>query len=247
MMFYMDTTKAPFNDNNVRLAIKLIADRQALIDGALNGYGSVGNDLVGKGLQWYDESTPAARAGHRAGQVAAAEGAGQENLTVLLQTSQIFPGFVESATLLAEQAKAAGVTMNLKQEPANSYYNPSLLYLKMPFAETQWAITSMKFFYLQALASNAPYNETHWKDTPFNDLLCQAIGETDDDQGPGPLEPGAADPVRPGRLPELDERRLGGRPLEQGQGHEAERRRRPRQHDVHGRVAGEVVGVRTLA
>ena len=58
MMFYMDTTKAPFNDNNVRLAIKLIADRQALIDGALNGYGSVGNDIVGKGLQWYDESIP---------------------------------------------------------------------------------------------------------------------------------------------------------------------------------------------
>jgi len=99
---------------------------------------------------------------------------------VLLQTSQIFPGFVESATLLAEQAKAAGVTMNLKQEPANAYYNPSLLYLKMPFAETQWAITSMKFFYLQALASNAPYNETHWKNPAFNTLLFQAIGETDE-------------------------------------------------------------------
>jgi len=37
----------------------------------------------------------------------------------------------------------------------------------------------MKFFYLQALASNAPYNETHWKDAHFNTLLGQAIGETD--------------------------------------------------------------------
>ena len=73
-----------------------------------------------------------------------------------LKTSQIFPGFVESATLLAQQAKQAGVTMTLKQVPPNSYYNPSLLYLKMPFAETQWPITSMKFFFLQALASNAP-------------------------------------------------------------------------------------------
>jgi peptide/nickel transport system substrate-binding protein len=179
MMFYMDTTKAPFNDNNVRLAIKLIADRQALIDGALNGYGSVGNDIVGKGLQWYDEDIP-----QREQDIEQAKSllktAGQENLKVLLQTSQIFPGFVESATLLAEQAKAAGVTMDLKQEPANAYYNPSLLYLKMPFAETQWAITSMKFFYLQALASNAPYNETHWNNKPFNDLLFQAIGETDE-------------------------------------------------------------------
>jgi peptide/nickel transport system substrate-binding protein len=179
MMFYMDTTKAPFTDNNVRMAIKLIADRQALIDGALNGYGSLGNDIVGKGLPFYDNDLP-----QREQDIEKAKSllktAGQENLNVLLQTSQIFPGFVESATLLAEQAKAAGVTIRLKQEPPNAYYNPSLLYLKMPFAETQWAITSMKFFYLQALTSTAPYNETHWKDARFNTLLFQAIGETDD-------------------------------------------------------------------
>jgi peptide/nickel transport system substrate-binding protein len=179
MMFYMDTTKPPFDDNNVRMAMKLIADRQALIDGALNGFGSPGNDIVGKGLKYYNEGLP-----QREQDIEKAksllQSAGQPNLQVLLQTSQIFPGFVESATLLAEQAKAAGVTIKLKQEPANAYYNPSLLYLKMPFAETQWAITSMKFFYLQALAADAPYNETHWDNTQFNDLLFQAIGETDE-------------------------------------------------------------------
>jgi peptide/nickel transport system substrate-binding protein len=178
MMFYMDTTKPPFDNNDVRMAIKLIADRQALIDGALNGYGSLGNDIVGKGLPFYDNDLP-----QREQDIEKAksllQSAGQANLKVLLQTSQIFPGFVESATLLAEQAKAAGVTINLKQEPPNAYYNPSLLYLKMPFAETQWAITSMKFFYLQALTTTAPYNETHWKDANFTKLLNQAIGETD--------------------------------------------------------------------
>src|SRR5204863_8581609 len=106
MMFYMDTTKAPFNDVNVRQAIKLIADRQALVDGALNGFGSVGNDIFGKGLPFYDSSLP-----QREQDVEQAKSllkkAGQENLNVLLQTSQIFPGFVESATLLAQQAKAA--------------------------------------------------------------------------------------------------------------------------------------------
>jgi peptide/nickel transport system substrate-binding protein len=179
MMFYMDTTKPPFDNNDVRMAMKLIADRQALIDGALNGFGRLGNDIVGAGLPFYDDQLP-----QREQDIEQAKsllkGAGQENLQVLLQTSQIFPGFVESATLLAEQAKAAGVTIKLKQEPPNAYYNPSLLYLKMPFAETQWAITSMKFFYLQALAEKAPYNETHWKNSGFNDLLFQAIGETDE-------------------------------------------------------------------
>ena len=95
--------------------------------------------------------------------------------------------------------------------PPNSYYNPSLLYLKMAFAETQWPIPSLKFFYLQSLSATAPYNETHWKDKSWNDLLFKAIGETDATTAQAHLEPGAADPVRPGRLPELDQRGLGGR------------------------------------
>lgn len=179
MMFYMDTTQAPFTDNNVRLAIKLIADRPALVETAINGFGSVGNDIVGKGLPFYNDDLP-----QREQDIDQAKSllkaAGQENMTVLLRTSPIFPGFVEAATLLAEQAKAAGVTIQLKQVPPNSYYNPSLLYLKMAFAETQWPPPSLKFFYLQALSSKAPYNETHWSDKAWNDLLFQAIGELDE-------------------------------------------------------------------
>ena len=178
MMFYMDTTKAPFSDNRVRQAFRLIADRPALIESAISGYGTVGNDIVGKGLPFYDSSLP-----QREQDIEKAKSllkaAGQEKLTVELSTSDIFPGFVEAATLFAQQAKAAGVTMNLKQVPANSYYNPSLLYLKMPFAETQWPMPSLKFFYLQALAADAPYNETHFKSAAFGNVLQKAIGELD--------------------------------------------------------------------
>jgi peptide/nickel transport system substrate-binding protein len=175
MMFYMDTTKAPYTDPRVTLAMKLIADRKALVAGAISGYGTVGNDIVGKGLPFYDGSLP-----QREQDIEKAKSllkaAGQEKLTVELSTSDIFPGFVEAATLYAQQAKAAGVTVKLKNVPANSYYNPSLLYLKMPFAETQWALSSLKMFYLQALAPDAPYNETHWKSPSFASLLSKAVG-----------------------------------------------------------------------
>jgi len=175
MMFYMDTTKAPYTDPRVTLAMKLIADRKALVAGAISGYGTVGNDIVGKGLPFYNSSLP-----QREQDIEKAKSllkaAGQEKLTVELSTSDIFPGFVEAATLFAEQAKAAGVTVKLKNVPANSYYNPSLLYLKMPFAETQWALSSLKMFYLQALAPDAPYNETHWKSASFASLLTKAVG-----------------------------------------------------------------------
>jgi peptide/nickel transport system substrate-binding protein len=178
MMFYMDTQKPPFSDPRVRQAMRLIADRPALIESAISGFGTVGNDIPGKGLPFFDSSLP-----QRVQDIDKAKSllkaAGQENLTVLLQTSDIFPGFVESATLLKQQAKAAGVTINLKTEPANSYYNPSLLYLKMAFAETQWPMLSLKYFYLQSLAQNAPYNETHFKSASWNASLGQAIGELD--------------------------------------------------------------------
>ena len=174
MMFYMDTTKKPYTDNRVRQAVRLLVDRKALVSGAINGYGTVGNDIVGKGLPFYDDALP-----QREQDIDKAKSllkaAGQEKLTIELDTSDIFPGFVEAATLLKQQAKAAGVTINIKQVPTNSYYNPSLLYLKMPFAETQWPVNSLKFFYLQALASDAPYNETHWHSKSWNDLLKKAI------------------------------------------------------------------------
>jgi peptide/nickel transport system substrate-binding protein len=174
MMFYMDTTKAPYTDPRVTLAMKLIVDRKALVASAISGYGTVGNDIVGKGLPFYDNSLP-----QREQDIDMAKSllkaAGQSKLTVELSTSDIFPGFVAAATLLKQQAKAAGVTINLKTVPPNSYYNPSLLYLKMPFAETQWPVNSLKFFYLQALASDAPYNETHWKNAAWSALLDKAI------------------------------------------------------------------------
>jgi peptide/nickel transport system substrate-binding protein len=178
LMFYMDVTKPPFNDNRVRLAMKLIADRPALITDAISGFGTIGNDIVGKGLKFYDSSIP-----QRAQDVAMAKSllkqAGHSNLNVTFQISDAIPGFVEAATLYAQQATAAGVKINLQQLPADSYFNPSLKYLKMQFAETQWPPPSLKFFYLQALTPSAPFNETHWRVPSFTALLTKAIGETD--------------------------------------------------------------------
>jgi peptide/nickel transport system substrate-binding protein len=178
LVFYWDVTKPPFSDNRVRTAMKLIANRPQLVSDAVSGFGVVGNDIVGKGLPFYNDSLP-----QRVQDIAQAKSllkaAGQSNLNTLLKTSTIIPGFVESATLYAQQATAAGVTVHLQQIPPDSYFNPSLQYLKLLFGQSQWPVFSLKFFYLQALAANAPYNETHWHDPAWNTLLFKAIGELD--------------------------------------------------------------------
>jgi peptide/nickel transport system substrate-binding protein len=176
LMFYMDTTKPPFTDSRVRLAMKLIPDRPAMIADAISGFGTVGNDIVGKGLPFYDNSLP-----QRHQDIEQAKSllktAGQSNLSVVLKTSDIVPGFVESATLFAQEASKAGVKVQLQQVPGDAYFNPSLQYLKLLFGQTQWPPPSLKFFYLQALATTAPFNETHWKSVSWNKLLYKAIGE----------------------------------------------------------------------
>ena len=110
----MAVDEGPFKDQRVREAFRLIPDRQGLINGALAGFASVGNDLAGSGLPYFADLPAREQDLEKAKSLLKA--AGQEGMTVTLQTSTIVPGFVEAATLFAEQAKGAGVTVEVKKE-----------------------------------------------------------------------------------------------------------------------------------
>ena len=47
-----------FKSNDVRVAMKLAIDREQLIKNVTLGFGSVGNDLFGKGLPSYNSALP---------------------------------------------------------------------------------------------------------------------------------------------------------------------------------------------
>ena len=174
-VFLMAVDIEPFDDPLVRQAFRLIADRQALIDGALFGFASIGNDLPGKGLPFHAEDLPP-REQDLDQAASLLRQAGKENLTVTLHTSDIVPGFVEAATLFAEQAKGAGVTVKVKREPANAYFDTSLLYTKLDFAQSFWTFSSVPLWYEQALLSDAVWNETHWRDENTDKLIREAQG-----------------------------------------------------------------------
>jgi peptide/nickel transport system substrate-binding protein len=169
---------APFDDPLVRQAFRLIPDRQALVDGALQGFGSVGNDLVGAGLPFFSD-LPAREQDLEQAKALLAQ-AGKENLEVTLHTSDIVPGFVEAATLFAEMAKGAGVTVNVKKEAANAYFDTNKLYTHVDFGQSFWTVSSVGLWYEQALLSDAVWNETHWKDPEFDALIRQAQGAPDE-------------------------------------------------------------------
>jgi peptide/nickel transport system substrate-binding protein len=172
--FYMRVDKAPFSDNRVRTAIKLALDRPALIDAAFSGLGTVANDIIGTGLPLYDNSLP-----QRVQDIEQAKSllkaAGQSDLRITLTTAPAWPGMVEAATAFVQQAAQAGITVRLTNvQPAN-YFNPSLLYLKMAFAQSSWPTPSLQSYYGQALLSSSPLNETHFTNPAFDKLFAQAL------------------------------------------------------------------------
>jgi peptide/nickel transport system substrate-binding protein len=177
-VFLMAVDIAPFDDPLVRQAFRLIADRQALVDGALQGFGSPGNDLVGLGLPFFADLPVREQDLEQAKSLLAQ--AGKENLEVTLHTSDIVPGFVEAATLFAEMAKGAGVTVNVKKEAANAYFDTNKLYTKLDFGQSFWTVSSVGLWYEQALLSDAVWNETHWRDPAFDELVRSAQGAPDE-------------------------------------------------------------------
>ena len=175
----MAVDRSPFRDKRVRQAMRLIADRQALIDGALAGFGTPGNDLFGKGLPYFADDLPVRQQDLEQAK-SLLKAAGQENLTVTLHTSGATTGFVEAATLFAQQAKGAGVNIKVKEEPANAYFDTSLLYTHLNFAQSYWAAASLAAWYQQALLSDAVWNETHFGSPAYDKMITQAIGAKDE-------------------------------------------------------------------
>lgn len=174
--FTMRIDQAPFNDARVRQAMRLIADREALVEGAFNGFGTVGNDIVGPGLEFFDDSLPQREQDLEQAK-SLLKSAGQEGMSVTLQTSPVIAGFVEAATLYAEQASGAGINVEVKQEPPSAYYDPSQLYLKMLFAQDSLIpFPGLDNVYTLNLTSSGPYNETGWGDAQWDKQVSEARG-----------------------------------------------------------------------
>lgn len=160
--FLMRVDKGPFADARVRQAMKLIADRPALINGALAGYGTVANDLIGVDTQYYASDLP-----QRHQDIEKAKSllkqAGQEDLSFVLPTAAALPGFNPSATLLAQQAKKAGVNVSVKIVSPNTYYTPAGGFLKRPIGVDLGApFQSLTEVYNTFFVPGAPFNETWW-------------------------------------------------------------------------------------
>ena len=114
--FTMRVDTAPFDDVRVRQAMRLIVDRQAMIDQTLSGYGILGNDLYAPLDVNYASDLPQREQDIDQAKSLLKE-AGQEGLQVELFTGDgIGSVAVPAANLFAEQAKEAGVEVKVTKK-----------------------------------------------------------------------------------------------------------------------------------
>jgi peptide/nickel transport system substrate-binding protein len=179
--FAMNVTKPPFTDVRVRQAMRLLADRQGIINSALGGYGSPGNDVPGHGLPYFASDFKRERDVEQARSLL--KQAGQANLKITLDTGNVAPGATDAATVYARNAADAGVTVNVNRVDPAQYYTFPGGYTKRTFSFAYPGggvnIPSLTEYYLFELWSHAGAPETHWGSKQDDALLFDAIGELD--------------------------------------------------------------------
>ncbi len=175
---HIDT--APFDNNDLRLALKYAIDREDMVEKILRGYGTIGNDFpINASYPLFEDTIP-----QREFSIEKArehyEKSGHDGSPIILRVADVaFPGAIDAASLYQETAKAAGIPIELEREPNDGYW--SEVWNKQPFSASYWGGRPVQDqMYSTAYLSTADWNDTRWKRPEFDEMLIEARSELDE-------------------------------------------------------------------
>lgn len=172
----MRTDTPPYDDVRVRKAMRLVADRQAMIDLVLAGQGTVACDTPVAPTDAYYWATTCPQDIEQAISLLAEAGY-DEGLDVTLFTSDLEPWMIPFAEVYQQQAAAAGINVVLETVPADNYY--SEVWLTAPFYPSYWRERPADLILNLLWRSTAEWNESHYQSSQFDQLLDEARQELD--------------------------------------------------------------------
>ena len=175
--FPMLTDTAPYDNNDVRMALKYSVDRKELLDKILRGYGVLGNDHPIAPIVKYSAKDLPQRSYDPDKARFHLKKAGLEGHTFKLHTSDAaFAGAVDAAILWQNHARKAGIDIKVVREPVDGYWDN--VWNKKGWSACFWfARVTCDWMFTMAYAAEASANDMHWKHARFNKLLVEARGE----------------------------------------------------------------------
>lgn len=175
--FVVHCDTAPFDNNDLRLALKYAIDREDLVAKILKGYGSVGNDTpVNKAYPLFTEMEQTVYDPDKAAFHFKKSG---HDGPLLLQVSDVaFPGAVDAAQLYQQSAAKAGIALEVKRQPGDGYW--SEIWNKQPFCATYWAgKPTQDQVYTNSYVSTSDWNDSRFFRDDFDKLLYAGRSEMD--------------------------------------------------------------------
>jgi len=178
----MMVDQSPYGDNNVRMALKLAIDREALVKTILRGYGEVGNDHPIAPVNKYHADNLEQRKYDPDKARYYMKKAGMLDHVFNLHTAEAaFGGATDSSIMIKEHAKKAGIKINVVREPDDGYW--SNVWIKKEWCMCYWGGRPVEdMMFTVAYQSGAPWNDTHWSNKRFDELLIAARAELDTDK-----------------------------------------------------------------
>ena len=177
-VFIMHTNTAPFDNNDLRLALKYAIDREEMVDKILRGYGTVGNDMpINAAYPLFSDDIeqrvydPDKAKFHF-------KKSGHDGSVLLRTADTAFPSAVDATQLFQQSAAKAGIELEVKRVPDDGYW--SEVWNNKPFCASYWGGRPVQDqMYSVAYLSTADWNDTRFNVPHFDELLLQARAELD--------------------------------------------------------------------
>src|SRR5262245_10645038 len=178
----MNVTMAPFDNADVRNAIKFSFDREEIFKKVLLGYGTAGNDNpIAPSIKFATQPEPVHKYDPEKAKFHLQK-AGLSSLKVDFSAADAaFAGAVDSALLMKEHAAKVGIDINVIQEPNDGYWDN--VWMKKPCTVSYWCgRPTVDWMMSTAYAADSAWNDTFWKNAKFNELLVAARAETHEEK-----------------------------------------------------------------
>jgi peptide/nickel transport system substrate-binding protein len=175
----MNSSIAPFNDPNVRLAVKYAIDREEIVRKILGGYGLAGNDNpIAEGLPFHIRPEPVHSYDPEKARFLLRK-AGMSDLRLSLTTADsAFVGAVDTAVLMRNSAARAGIDIEVVRATGDAYWTQ--VWMKKPWCMSYWnGRSTCDWLFSQVYGSKSPWNETSWQNEKFDQLMIAARPELD--------------------------------------------------------------------
>jgi peptide/nickel transport system substrate-binding protein len=171
--FIMNCTMPPYDNSDVRLALKLLIDREKYNQIVYGGNAQIGNDHpVSSIYPDYCKDIPQRQQDPEKAK-SLLKKAGVLDFTFNLHYSGQGLGAAKGALVYSDMAAKAGVKIKPIQHPTDGYWDA--VWLKKAFCMADWLMRATANMGLSiAFKSDSSWNDTFWKRTDFDKLLLEA-------------------------------------------------------------------------